>query len=104
MNSMRKFGCKFALDDFGAGFTSFRQLQNLPIDIIKIDGSYIRNIVTDIQSKYFVEKLIKTSKDLGMQIVAEFVETKEIAQILMDLKVDAMQGNFYGAASINRLK
>ena len=67
------------------------------LDILLIAGTFIDII------KYFVEKLIKTSKDLGMQIVAEFVENKEIAQILMDLKVDAMQGNFYGAASIIRL-
>lgn len=103
MSRLRKFGCQFALDDFGAGFTSFRQLQNIPLDIIKIDGSYVRNITSDLQCKYFVERLIKISEDLGIKTVAEFVENGEIAQLLIDMKVDGMQGNFFGSANINRI-
>ena len=103
MHRLRKFGCKFALDDFGAGFTSFKQLQNLPIDIIKIDGSYVRNITSDVQSQDFVSRLIKISENLGAQTVAEFVENGEIAKFLINLKVDGMQGDFFSPASVHKI-
>ncbi|MFU7501539.1 MAG: EAL domain-containing protein [Candidatus Tisiphia sp.] len=104
MHRLRKLSCKFALDDFGAGFTSFKQLQNLPIDIIKIDGSYVRNITSDIQSQDFIKRLIKISENLGVQTVAEFVENGEIANFLINLKIDNMQGDFFSPASVNRIK
>ncbi|ADE29757.1 EAL domain-containing protein [Rickettsia prowazekii] len=103
INKLRKYGCKFALDDFGSGFTSFKQLQSLAIDIIKIDGKYVRSITSDIQSRYFVERLIKISEDLGIATVAEFVENGEIAKFLIDLKVSGLQGNFYSEAKFDRV-
>ena len=102
MDKLHLLGCKFALDDFGTGFTSFKQLQNLPIDIIKIDGSYIRNITSNLKSQYFVELLVKISEDMGVKTVAEFVENGEIAKFLIDIKVDGMQGNFFLPASNSR--
>jgi EAL domain-containing protein (putative c-di-GMP-specific phosphodiesterase class I) len=102
MHKLRAFGCKFALDDFGSGFTSYKQLQNLPIDIIKIDGSYVRSIISDIESQKFIENLIKISESLGAQTVAEFVENGEIARFLINLKVDSMQGNFFSPALVDR--
>ncbi len=102
INKLRKFGCKFALDDFGSGFTSFKQLQSLPIDIIKIDGKYVRSITSDVQSRYFVERLIKISEDLNIETVAEFVENGEIAKFLIDLKVGGLQGNYYSEAKFDR--
>jgi len=103
MNRLHSYGCRFALDDFGSGFTSFKQLQHLPIDIVKIDGSYIKNITSNHQSKYFVETLVKISEDLGIKTVAEFVENGEIAKFLIDIKVDGMQGNFFSPASSNKV-
>ncbi len=102
INKLRKFGCKFALDDFGSGFTSFKQLQSLPIDIIKIDGKYVLSITSDVQSRYFVERLIKISEDLNIETVAEFVENGEIAKFLIDLKVGGLQGNYYSEAKFDR--
>lgn len=67
INTLHAYGCKFALDDFGSGFTSFKQLLNLPIDIIKIDGSYIRNILENNHSRFFVEALISLASDLGIK-------------------------------------
>lgn len=104
MLKLRKFGCKFALDDFGSGFTSFAQLQNLPIDIIKIDGSYVRKITSDAQSQDFIARLVKISEAVGAITVAEFVENGEIAQSLIDLKVDGMQGDFFAPALTNKTK
>jgi c-di-GMP phosphodiesterase len=103
INNLHKYGCKFALDDFGSGFTSFKQLLNLPIDIIKIDGSYIRDILDNNHSKFFVEALIKLAEDLGVKTVAEFVENGEIAKFLIDIKIDGMQGNFFLPASESRV-
>ncbi|MDP4708978.1 MAG: EAL domain-containing protein [Rickettsiaceae bacterium] len=103
IDTLHAYGCKFALDDFGSGFTSFKQLLNLPIDIIKIDGSYIRDILSNNHSRFFVEALIGLAGDLGIKTVAEFVENGEIARILIDIKIDGMQGNFFLPASENRV-
>lgn len=102
IDTLHKYGCRFALDDFGSGFTSFKQLTNLPIDIIKIDGSYIRDILSNNHSKFFVEALIGLATDLGIKTVAEFVENAEIAQFLTETKIDGMQGNFFLPASCSR--
>lgn len=102
IDTLHKLGCRFALDDFGSGFTSFKQLQKLPIDIIKIDGSYVRNLMNDPYSKYFVEALVKASEELGIKTVAEFVENGKIAKFLIDIKIDGMQGDFFAPASSKR--
>ncbi len=98
VESMKSLGCKIALDDFGAGYTSFTQVRLFPIDVIKIDGSYIKNITTNVKNRILVESLIKTAEELGCTTVAEFVENGEIAKTLIDLKVDYMQGNFFSPA------
>ncbi len=101
---LHKYGCKFALDDFGSGFTSFKQLLKLPIDIIKIDGSYIRDILNNDQSKFFVESLVKIANDMGIKTVAEFVENEDIATLLEELKVSSMQGNYFLPASAKKMQ
>lgn len=95
--NMHNKGCKIAIDDFGTGFTSFRQLQELPIDIIKIDGCFIKSIISNQCNKFLVETLVKMSEELGIETVAEFVENKRIAQFLMDINVNYMQGNFFSS-------
>lgn len=103
IDTLHKYGCKFALDDFGSGFTSFKQLLTLPIDIIKIDGCYISDILQNDHSRFFVEALIRLADDLGIKTVAEFVENGEIAKFLIDIKIGGMQGNFFLPASDTRL-
>lgn len=103
INALHSYGCCFALDDFGSGFTSFKQLLHLPIDIIKIDGSYIRGILIDKYSRSFVKSFINLAANLGIKTVAEFVENGEIAKYLIDIKIDGMQGNFFLPASETRL-
>lgn len=100
---LHKYGCRFALDDFGSGFTSFQQLLNLHIDIIKIDGSYIRDILKNNRNRLFVKALIKLSADLGIETVAEFVENGDIAKFLIDIKIGGLQGNFFLPASNDRI-
>lgn len=103
INTLHKYNCKFALDDFGSGFTSFKQLLSLPIDIIKIDGSYISDILDNDHSKFFVEALIRLADDLNIKTVAEFVENAEIAKFLKEVKIGGMQGNFFLPASESRM-
>lgn len=98
VDTMREHGCRIALDDFGAGFTSFQQLQNLRLDIIKIDGSFIKNVIFNQKSKYLVKALIEMAAQLGAKTVAEFVESAEIAKFLLDLEIDYMQGDFFSPA------
>jgi EAL domain-containing protein (putative c-di-GMP-specific phosphodiesterase class I) len=93
--TLQELGCRVALDDFGAGHTSFRQLRSLSVDIVKIDGIFIRDIVENHDSLIFVKNLISMSKDFGFSTVAEFVDNAEIAKMLMELKVDYMQGNYF---------
>ena len=99
---VRKVGSKIALDDFGSGWTSFTQLMDLPIDIIKLDGRYIRNLKTCKNSRVLVECLVKIANTIGAKTVAEFVENKEIAQLLQKLHVNSMQGNYFSPALLKK--
>lgn len=97
-NTMRSLGCKIAIDDFGSGFTSFKQLRNIDMDIIKIDGSFIKDIAYNQRNQHLVLALIDIAKQIGAKTVAEFVENGEIAKILLDAQIDYMQGNFFSPA------
>ena len=88
-------GCLVALDDFGAGYTSFRQLKALSVDIVKIDGAYIRDLTDNADSRFFVKTLLDFTRGFGLTSVAEFVETGEIAKMLIELGVDQLQGYYF---------
>ena len=93
---LRAVGCCIAIDDFGAGFTSFRNLRDLPVDIIKLDGSYCRNLASDGENAYFAKTLIDMARRFGIKTVAEWVETAEDAEALKDMGIDYLQGNHMG--------
>lgn len=95
---IKALGCEIALDDFGSGYTSFSQLQALPVDTIKIDGIFVRNIVENKESRFFVKTLKEFGDNFGLKTVAEFVESKEIADILCEIGVDYLQGNYLSPA------
>lgn len=92
----RKMGCKFAFDDFGIGYSNYQSLLRLPVDIIKIDGSYIRSLLKDRQLGTDVEGMINSAKSRGLETVAEFAENEEIVGKLERLGVDYAQGYHYG--------
>lgn len=92
MNRLRKMGVSFALDDFGNGFTSFAYLKNLPVDYLKIDGSFVRDIDVDPISMAMVEAINSIGHVLGMKTIAEFVSSPSIRQRLADISVDYVQG------------
>jgi EAL domain-containing protein (putative c-di-GMP-specific phosphodiesterase class I) len=102
VTSMQELGCSIALDDFGAGFTSLAQLKHLPVDVIKIDGSYVRDIVYNPESRLFVKTLLDFSRNFGLKTIAEFVENVEIANLLTEMGVDYMQGNYFSPATAKR--
>lgn len=94
MNEIKKLGCRFALDDFGVGFSSFYNLKKLPIDYVKIDGSFIKNIKNDQGDQILVKALVNIAKEYGELTVAEFVEDEETLNILKNLGVDYAQGYY----------
>jgi EAL domain-containing protein (putative c-di-GMP-specific phosphodiesterase class I) len=99
---VQAMGCSVALDDFGSGYTSFRQLKTLSIDYVKIDGAFIRDLTDNSDSRLFVKTLLDFTRGFGLKSVAEFVETGEIAKMLMELGVDYLQGYYFGKPSNTR--
>lgn len=100
--SLQSLGCQVALDDFGSGYTSFRQLKALSVDMVKIDGVFVKDIATSADNQFFVKTLLDFSKGFGLKTVAEFVENGEITKILMDMGVDYMQGYYFGKPENHR--
>ena len=93
---LRKLGCRFALDDFGTGMASFDYLRSLPVDFLKIDGSFIKDIDQNPISLAMVRAVNDIAHLMGMQTVAEFVESHEIANVLRALGIDYLQGYAFG--------
>lgn len=96
---VRQLGCHIALDDFGVGFSSFSYLKHLRVDKIKIDGAFVRNIHHSSEDQLFVKALIDVAKGLGIQTIAEFVETQQVLDMVRELGVDFVQGYYLGKPS-----
>jgi diguanylate cyclase (GGDEF)-like protein/PAS domain S-box-containing protein len=92
IRAMRTLGCQFALDDFGSGQSSFRYLKHLPVNYLKIDGSFVQDMLQDKMNEALVRGMYEIAHSLGMQTVVEFVETAEVANSLRDIGVDYAQG------------
>lgn len=91
----KKLGCLFALDDFGVGLSSFAHLKFLPVDFIKIDGSFIRNLAVDKLNQRFIKAIVDIAQPLGKETIAEYVEEKETVKILKRLGVNYGQGFYF---------
>lgn len=102
VDDVQSLGCLVAIDDFGAGYTSFVQLKEVKADILKIDGVFIKNLNEDKHNQMLVQTLVTFAKSFGLKTVAEFVENGEIAKILINMGVDYLQGHYFSKALSNR--
>lgn len=96
ISSLKSIGCRFSLDDFGVGFTSFVYLKELRVDYIKIDGSFIRKLNESPNDQLFVKAMTEVARGMGIKTIAEFVEKEEILWFLKEYGVDYAQGYFIG--------
>jgi diguanylate cyclase (GGDEF)-like protein len=102
VSRLKNFGSRIAIDDFGAGYTSFRNLRKLGVDIVKIDGAFVQNIARSADDRAFVQTLIDLARRLGIETVAEWVQDEEAAGMLRDWGCDYIQGRLIGLASSHR--
>lgn len=91
MKTLNSLGCFFSLDDFGSGLSSFSYLKNLKVDYLKIDAAFMRNIVDDPIDKALVESINQVGHIMGIQTIAEYVETAVILELLKEMGVDFVQ-------------
>ena len=101
VSSVRALGCKVALDDFGSGFTSFKQMKSLTIDVVKIDGIFVRDVERNHDNRMFIKTLMTATKGLGVDTVGECVENEEVARILMEEGVTYLQGWHTGRPTVS---
>ncbi len=92
MQALRELGCEFALDDFGSGLSSFGYLKRLPVDYVKIDGVFVKNIVEDRTDRMFVKAIIDIAHSLGIRAIAECVESVQTFEVVRELGADFAQG------------
>jgi diguanylate cyclase (GGDEF)-like protein len=99
---VKDLGCRIAIDDFGSGHTSFRNLRKLGVDIVKIDGAFVPNIAKSNDDRAFVRTLVDLSRRLGLKAVAEWVQNEETAALLAEWGCDYLQGALIGLATSAR--
>jgi EAL domain-containing protein (putative c-di-GMP-specific phosphodiesterase class I) len=99
---VKELGCRIAIDDFGAGYTSFRNLRRLGVDMVKIDGAFVQNLRHSGDDRIFVQTLIDLARRLGLETVAEWVQDEESAAMLADWGCDYIQGKLVGLATTER--
>jgi EAL domain-containing protein (putative c-di-GMP-specific phosphodiesterase class I) len=95
-NTLSSLGCRLALDDFGTGFGSFTYLRSLPVDYLKIDSSFVLNLVDSPEDQAVVRSMVHIAESFGRSTVAEGVENQATLGLLFELGVDYVQGYFTG--------
>jgi EAL domain-containing protein (putative c-di-GMP-specific phosphodiesterase class I) len=100
VSRLRDMGCRVAIDDFGAGYTSFRNLHMLRVDTVKIDGSYVKGLARSPDNQIFVRTLVELAKNFQLETVAEWVSSEEDAELLARYGVDYFQGYCFGEPSL----
>ncbi len=94
MQTLKGLGCRFSLDDFGSGLSSFTYLKNLPVDYLKIDGQFIRNVAEDVVDESMVSAICQVGQAMGIETIAERVESREVLEKLAELGVNYAQGHY----------
>ncbi len=101
VSQLRELGCQLAIDDFGAGYTSFRNLQMMHVDMVKIDGAFVKGLAESPENQVFVRTLVGLAKNFNLETVAEWVSSDEEAAILESMGVDFFQGFHFGEPKID---
>lgn len=92
INMFKKFGCKFCLDNFGTGFSSYGYLKNIPVDFVKIEGNFVKDILVDPIDNAMVNSINEVAQAIGMKTVAEYVESSDIYKQVLNMGIDYAQG------------
>jgi Amt family ammonium transporter len=92
IHDLKEIGCTFALDDFGSGFSSFGYLKDMPVDYLKIDGSFVKDMDSSSVDRAMVEAINNLGHVMGIRTIAEFVHNQSIIDNLKELRVDYAQG------------
>jgi len=96
LTALRNLGCRIAIDDFGTGYASYARFKNVTSDILKIDGSFVRNLLSSSMDYQIVASICNLARMKNMQVVAEYVESEEIRDALLTLGIDYQQGFLIG--------
>ena len=96
VDTLKEFGCKVAIDDFGAGYTSFKNLKALNIDMVKIDGAFVKNMAESFSDQAFIKTMIELARTFKLETVAEWVGDEHTCSLLADAGVDYLQGFHFG--------
>jgi EAL domain-containing protein (putative c-di-GMP-specific phosphodiesterase class I) len=101
VSRIRSLGAQVAIDDFGAGYTSFRNLQSLKVDMVKVDGSFVKGLADSRDNQIFVSTLVSLARNFNLATVAEWVGSERESEILRTFGVDYFQGIYFGAPSVS---
>jgi diguanylate cyclase (GGDEF)-like protein len=96
VDTLRELGCRIAIDDFGAGYTSFKNLKSLNVDMVKIDGAFVKDLATDTPDRAFIRTMVDLARTFELETVAEWVGDEASARFLTEAGIDYMQGFYYG--------
>ena len=96
VDMLKELGCRVAIDDFGAGYTSFKNLKMLRVDMVKIDGSFVRNLLAEPTNRVFIKTLVEIAQTFGLETVAEWVADEPTAELLAEFGITHMQGFLFG--------
>ncbi|MBS0242142.1 MAG: GGDEF domain-containing protein [Proteobacteria bacterium] len=96
VDTLKELGCRVAIDDFGAGYTSFKHLKLLDVDMVKIDGSFVRNLIEEPENRVFIKSLADIARTFNLETVAEWVISEETARICADCGITHLQGYYFG--------
>jgi diguanylate cyclase (GGDEF)-like protein len=96
VDTLRELGCRIAIDDFGAGYTSFKNLKSLNVDMVKIDGAFVKDLASDTPDRAFIRTMVDLARTFGLETVAEWVGDEASARFLTEAGIDYMQGFHYG--------
>ena len=96
VDTLKELGCRVAIDDFGAGYTSFKNLKILDVDMVKIDGSFVKNLLEEPTNRVFIKTLVEIAQTFGLDTVAEWVGDEETARICAECGITHLQGFLFG--------